>query len=256
MMSIKEKLTCKHCKTIYKDIEELIANNSSNKLFCPFCNQENLNQQFSINKLIKSLLEIELHKFKINPKYEKTLNNLKIEIEKMALLLKDPEHFIFEEFSELKRQVDLDRENLKMEIDELADCLIQQLESYEKRFKTEYKSNINIEHYNGLVESSRKQLTEYEKCLSLFSVENEKREEEFKESEQLIQRLQPKFNEIKNKLFSNLLITYKPMENNVKASFGKLIIKVSLFELNIRVNFINELFQNLRKIKKILKKNI
>ena len=190
------------------------------------CNQENKHFKIKVNNLIQSLLEVELHEFKINPKYEKTLNNLKIEIEKMALLLKDPEHFIFEEFSELKRQVDLDRDSLKMEIDELADDIIKKLESYEKSFKENYKKNVDFDYFNGLVESSRKQLTEYEKCLSLFSVENEKREEEFKESEQLIQTLQPSLNIIKNKLYSDFCIIYKPMENNMEDVFGKLIIKV------------------------------
>ena len=39
--------------------------------------------------------------------------------------------------------------------------LIQQLESYDKRFEAEYKTEIHLQNYNGLVESSRKQLAEY-----------------------------------------------------------------------------------------------
>ena len=42
--------------------------------------------------------------------------------------------------SELNRQVDLDREKLKNEIDDLSDDLIKQLESCEKKFKAEYKN--------------------------------------------------------------------------------------------------------------------
>ncbi len=101
----------------------------------------------------------------------------------MAVLLKDPENYIYEGIGELKRQVDLDREKLKKEIDELANDLIQQLESYETTFKKKYKSNIDLEHYYGLIESSRKQLDEYEKCLNLFSVENDQREQKCIESE-------------------------------------------------------------------------
>jgi hypothetical protein len=52
----------------------------------------------------------------------------------LAVLLKDPENFIYEEINELKRKVDLDREKSKKEIDELANDLIQQLESYETTF--------------------------------------------------------------------------------------------------------------------------
>jgi len=243
-MNIKEKLTCTYCNEIYKDpttlsccgnnickrhVEELMSNNSSNKFMCPICNKENCNQNSNVNKLIQNFIEIEIHKFELDPKYEQIFNNLKMEIKKFEAILKDPEHVIYEEISELKRQVDLDREKLKNEIDELADGLIQQLESYEKRFKAEYKANIDFEYYNGLVESSRKQLDEYEKCLSLFSTKNQEKDEKCNECEKTIKVLQPSIIETKEKLFSNLSIVYNPMENNIKDGFGKLIIKVILF---------------------------
>lgn len=38
--------------------------------------------------------------------------------------------------------MDLDRESLKNEIDSRADSLIHQLETYEKKFKAEYKTNV------------------------------------------------------------------------------------------------------------------
>ena len=111
------------------------------------------------------------------------------------------------------------------QIEEIHTQIIKKLESYEKKFK----SSVEIENYNGVVEASRKQLVEYEKCLSLFSVENEKRAEKYNECERVIKDLQQSVIEVKNKLFSNLSITYEPMEKNGKDLFGKLIIKVSLF---------------------------
>jgi hypothetical protein len=139
-MNIKEELTCKYCNQIYNipvtlacgdslckhHIDELISNNSSNILECPLCNETNTNHDFKVNKLIEKLIKRKLHEFKLNSKHEAVLNNLKIEIEKLALLLKDPENFIYQEFDELKRLVDLDREQMKIEIDKLANELIQQ----------------------------------------------------------------------------------------------------------------------------------
>ena len=110
---------------------------------------------------------------------------------------------IFEEISELKRQVDLDRESLKIQIDTLADGLIKQLESYEKRFKAEYKTEIDLHNYNGLVESSKEQLADYEKCLNLFSVEREEQDEKNNQSENEIDSLKLKIKELNKKLFSN-----------------------------------------------------
>ena len=92
MMTIKKELTCQYCNEIYKQpialpcgdsickhhIEELISNNSINKFNCPVCNKENLNQELNPNKILEKLIKIELHEFKINPIYEKTLDDLKI----------------------------------------------------------------------------------------------------------------------------------------------------------------------------------
>ena len=76
--------------------------------------------------------------------------------------------------------MDLNREDLNSKIDTLADDVINQLGSYEGVFKQEYKSKFAF--YDGLLESTRKQLAEYEKFLNLFSVTNEERERKTKES--------------------------------------------------------------------------
>ena len=245
MLNIKKKLECQHCYQVYKDpifllccgnnickqhIEEFISKSSSNKFSCPLCNQENSNQTFKVNTLIQELIENELHEFKLNPKYEKTLKNLAVEIKNLESLLKEPQSYIYEEINELKRQVDLNREELKGEIDELADGLIKQLESFEAKFKSECKEKVDLEYYNDLVESSKKQLAEYETCLNLFSVEIEKRDEKFKASETLIDTIQPKIREIKEKIFSNVSIKYQHTEVNIESLFGKLVIQVNFIK--------------------------
>ena len=200
--------------------------------------QENTNQNFHCDELVEKLIEMELHKFKLDPKYEITMNKLKIEIESLEAIIKDPENTIYEEISELKRQVDLDRENLKNEIDSKADDLIQQLETYEKRFKAEYQTNIDLEKYNQLVKSSRKKLIEFENCLNLFSVDNKEREEKTTEIEETITILQPNIMDIKNELFSNLSISYKPMGTNLNGLFGKLIVEVKINYILLMIQLI------------------
>ena len=115
---------------------------------------------------------------------------------------------------------------MKSEIDELDENLIKQLESYAKKFKSEQKKNVNLEHYNTLVESSRKQLIEYKKCLSLLSVENEEREKQSKESEENYHILREKIAEIKNMLLANSSITYEPITISKKDLLGRLVVKV------------------------------
>ena len=123
-----------------------------------------------------------------DPKYESILNSLKKEIVNLDTILNDPEYVVYEEISELKRKVDLDRETTKSQIDELADEFIQKLESYQKKFRAECKANIGLEHYKALIAASKKQLSEYEKCLSL--VENKEKDTKSKENEDLINNLQ------------------------------------------------------------------
>ena len=72
-------------------------------------------------------------------------------------------------------------------------------------------------------------MAEYEKCLSLFSVEIEKRDEKYKESEALIGTIQPKIKELKEQLFANVSIKYQHTEVSIENVFGKLIIQVSFF---------------------------
>jgi vacuolar-type H+-ATPase subunit I/STV1 len=192
-----------------------------------------LNQNFEVNKLIQNLIESNLHKFEVGPKFKTIYENFKTQIENLENILQDPENIIFKEINELKMQVNLDRIKLKSEIDSLADGLIQQLESYETRFKAEYKTEIHLENYNELVKSSRKQLNEYEHCLNLFSTTSEERNEKSSQIERITVDLQPKITELKQNLFSNTSLTYMPMDklykqtqSKLESFFGKLIIKV------------------------------
>ena len=245
-MNIKEKLSCKYCHNIFKEpinltccgdkickwhIEQQIT---KNKFTCPLCNQENTNQNFHCDKLIENLIEMELHKFKFDPKYETELSAMKLEIESLENILKNPEKIIDEEISELKRKVNLDRKNLNTQIDKIADDLIQQLESYEIQFKADIKKNLDLEKCNNWLESSRRQLVEFEKCLNLFSIENKERDEK------LMNILQPKIKNLKHEIYSNLnlKINYIPVKNNLNGLFGKLILEVSFQRRrSLRFNF-------------------
>jgi hypothetical protein len=233
-MNIKEELACKHCNKIYTNpiflffCGESICNqhiiiNSSNKFTCPFCNEENADGHFKANKLIEELISRKLHQFKINQNNERVFSSLKTEIQNLETILKDPENYIYEEINELKRQVDLDRENLKYQIDTLAGGLIQQLETYGKRFRNDYNSNKDLACYNDLVESSKKELAEYETYLRLFSAENKKINVD---SEKLVEKLKLTISELKDVLFSNVSIKHKKTDIAAESMFGKLIIQV------------------------------
>lgn len=237
-MNITEELKCKYCNEIYKNpitlnccgdnickqhVEELLLReNSSNNFACPLCFDKNVNQKLNVNKFMQKMLTSRLQNFQIDSKYREIFENIKKEFQELETNTK--ETAIYEEINDLKMQVDLDREKLKAEIDKQADDLFQQLESYEKRFKAEYKSK--IEYCNGLLDATRKQLDEYEQRLNLFSITNEEKNKTTSECEKIINDLQPNIKELKENFFSNLSIKYKPIENGVKVLIGELIFQV------------------------------
>lgn len=210
-MNLNEKLVCKCFKAINN---EPVAETKT--FLCPICNAENQIQNISVEAL------------ELDSNYKLTLNRFKVEIEKLETILRDPENFIYDEIHELKRQVDLDREILKCQIDELADELIQKLESLEKKFIAEHKVNMDLKHYSELVESSKKKFGEYEEFLRLFSTKKEELDEKCKQNETEINSMKSKLKQLRNKLFSNSLITYKPSDSGIQDLFGKLIVKVSI----------------------------
>ena len=236
-MNIKQNLTCKCCNKVYNDpitltccgesmckqhINEFLSNDDTNTFLCPFCNKQNSNQNLLASKLIQNFLDMEAHKFKIDPKYTRVFTDFKTEIRNLETILNEPENFLYEEIHELKRQVDLDREKVKSEIDKLADDLIEQLETFEKQFKTEYKTNIDMKHYTSLAETSRQQLKEYEKYLNLLSSNSEERDKQSKQSEITINNLKSQIVELKKSLLSNKLITYEPMETKIQDLYGSM----------------------------------
>ena len=137
-------LTCGHsvCK---HHIDELISSSATNKFLCPICSKEILNQDFTVSEIIQTLIDIELHEFKLDQKYENLVDSMKTEIRNLETIVRDPQNCIYEKISELKRKVDQDRETLKSEIDNIADGLMKALESCEAKLNSQIQANVDFD---------------------------------------------------------------------------------------------------------------
>ena len=108
-MNIKQNLTCKCCNKVFYEpialsccgesmckqhINELLSIDDSNTFLCPFCDKQNSNQNIVVSKTIQYLIDIDAHKFSIDPKYERVFNNFKAEIKNLETILNEPENFI------------------------------------------------------------------------------------------------------------------------------------------------------------------
>jgi hypothetical protein len=105
-----------------------------NKFECELCKEKHCipEKGFAINRRIQNGLDIDLNSLKLNTVYDKckkAVTDANNKIQKIEILEKDPENYIFEYFEELKRQVDLRREELKLKLDNCSDDIIKSIES-------------------------------------------------------------------------------------------------------------------------------
>lgn len=240
-MNIKEDFTCKLCKEIYKDpvflnccgenvckmhIDELFEAQQTN-VSCALCSKDLPSQKFHINKVMKNLIDRDVCKLDIDRKYEDVLEQLKMKIDQIENMHKEPENVIFNKIRELKRQVDLDKEEAKLKIDESAAEIIKKLDSYETEFKAGCQSISDSEYNGNLVANMKIKLAEYESVLRSLCSNNQERDKKSKETKHAIFILETEIQEYESKLFKNKTLDYEPMIN--KAYFGKLIVSAIFF---------------------------
>ena len=242
-MNVVQNLTCKYCNKVFKDpitlsccgknickkdIEEILSNTLTNNS-CPFCDKEIQNQAFNINETLQVMIEeMELPKFRIKPEYESFYKNLKEKIEQVERMHKDQENAVYVKFSELRRLVDLDRENAKQEIDNISDGLISELNAFESDFRATCKSKAYTDYYEKLIESMNRKLSKYEKCFNSLIATSENRSRTNTAIKKDIEVVDCVINEYENKFYKNKSIEYDPSKNIsvLRASFGKIVVSI------------------------------
>ena len=241
-MNLIDNLTCKYCNKIYTEPvflnccgqnickEDILLFKSSTGIFtCPICNTAVKRGKFQINQTLQVLIdEAELHKLKLDPGYLKTLNEFKEKLANIESIHKDPLNVIYDKISELKMDVDLDREKAKAEIDTLADDMIAKLNYLEAEFKAESSSKEILSYYDNLIGFMKKELNEYEKHLKSLSYTDEERKKKRNDVTDAIAILGMETNEFKNKLFKNKSLAYEPMQPAIWSLYGTLIVSTYL----------------------------
>ena len=252
-MNIKDDFTCSHCKETYMDpvfltccgenvckkhIDDLLL--QTENVLCMFCDKALPRQEFQINKVLKNLIDRELHTVTIDRKYEDVLEQLKKKISQIENMHVDPENVIYTKISELKRQVDLDRENAKLKIDKSADEIIKKLESYRTELKAGCHSISDSEYNAEIVAGMKIKLAEYESILRSLGKTNQDRENKCNEIEQATFILETEIQDYEFKLFKNKTLEYAPMIN--KTVFGKLIVSIIIFAYDPNRSSIKNIF--------------
>jgi hypothetical protein len=241
-MNIKDDFTCKHCNETFKEPVSLICCGENvckthieqlhtENLSCIFCGEALPRKEFHINKVLKNLIDRELHNLTIDQKYEDVLGQLKMKISQIENMHDDPENAIYTKIYELKRQVDLDRENAKLKIDKSADEIINKLDLYRTDLKAGCKSISDSEYNASLVAKIKIKLAEYESVLRSLGKSHQEREKKCKDVEQAAFILETEIQEYEYKLFKIKTLEYVPMKKKIGPVLGKLIVTFNILFL-------------------------
>jgi hypothetical protein len=240
-MSLKNLFTCGICKDLFIDPIILPCSNTickshlidNQKYNCYFCKVEhNIPLEgFKENLMAKHIIDnghyLTPDEKRIKNKMQESSLKLDELVSSYELKFSQTETKLFDHFSGIKTKIDLKREELKLEIDNYADFLIEKIKTYEK--------NLNL-FLNDIQSNDNKFRNS---CLDLkqsFKVEFSNSNINTKILEQLVAGLDKNINEIKEK-FS--LIESIELEN-LKYQFKSSIEKIDISSMYGSFFFFNQ----------------
>lgn len=168
------------CKT---HIDEMVKNKTEDTFDCVACQNDHLvpKEGFVVSKQIENLLNLQLYTLKAGPEYDeckKVIEEAKANYDKIETLQKNSECYIYEYFEDIKRQVDLRREDLKLKIDSKSDEIIRYIE----KFRLDHiKVSKKVNKITANIEKSKTELDLYITQFDTFEI-NDKKFEKIKNS--------------------------------------------------------------------------
>lgn len=195
-------------------------------LECEICHVEHIipKEGFMVNKRMQECLNIQLNTLKLLPVYDECKEVIRIAKENVAKIEKletSAENYIYEYFEDIKRQVDLRREDLKAKIDKYSDETIQSIESSQLSYiKLSKEANRLAEN----IDKSKKELDEFVTGFDTFQIDEKK----FATIKQNVSDLNDKFkgiiSEYHDSLLGNKEYSLKFNGFNVAQTFGCLFV--------------------------------
>ena len=204
-------------------IYELLGNDN-NKLKCQFCPRDHPIPEdgFIVNKQIQKALDIKLNTLKLNPVYDECKNMImeaKENVTKIESLERNAESYIYEYFEDIKRKVDLRREDLKMKIDTCSDELIKSIESNQLNC---IKLSKEVDRLTSDIEKFKQELNELVDRFDTFEINDAK----FTDIKQSVTVLNDSFTKIleeyNDSLIGNKEYTFKFKDIEIEDIFGRL----------------------------------
>lgn len=193
-----------------------------NSIKCMLCHKKHTvpEEGFVVNKLIQNALHIKFNTLKLNPVYDECKKEIEASRERVAkieTMKNDPEIYIYEYFEEIKRKVDLRREDLKLKIDDYSNDIIKSINTTQV-VCTRLSKDVN--KFSTDIEESKKEL---DKLIHQFdTIEND--EKKFGDIKKNVSGLNQKFStaidRYKDSLIRNKEYSFSFKEQTIEDVFG------------------------------------
>ena len=245
---VKHFLDCDHCNNLLVDpvtivcgynvckkhLDELVENSSEARKFrCLVCPKQHTipEEGFVVNGRFQKQLDMELNKFIPSQAFEdckQIINDARDYVSKIEALEKDPEFYIYEYFEDIKRKVDLRREEIKLRVDSCSDEMIRSIENSKENCVRLAKEGRRLKMD---INKQKKVLDELLERFDRFDID-EKEFEEIKESVVLLnRRITFKIEEYKCSVVGNKVYSFEIKDIDIENNFGslKVVEKVDYF---------------------------
>ena len=238
---VKSFLDCDQCNKLLVDpvvmacgkfickihLEKLLYHESKEKntFICEICQGEHFipKDGFVVSDRLQDLLDVELNKLEPSPMFDecrKTLEEAMANLINIEQIETTPESYIYDYFEEIKRQVDLRREDLKYKIDIYSDEIIKSIETTQTNCM---KLSKEVEKITYNIDKLKKELNELVVKFDTLKFDDEK----FKGIKSTVSVLNQEFkkviSEIQYSLLDNKVFTFQFNELPVKDIFGSFI---------------------------------
>jgi len=234
---IKDLLICENCSQLYEEYEtpkmlpccgnticykcvQLTENQvKNNKFQCIVCNDVDTipKNGFQINQLAVRLLRKKPQEISRGPEADKLKKNI-FELENLVNMLifeiENGDHLITEDCKELRRQVQLVKEEKIEKINKHCDALFLKIDTYEEKCKNKYKEmNESKKKANELIKTVDESIQQQNAYLRQLKIDEKETMECNQKMEELIEKIENERKNIKKSMFG-----YQAMKFNANSS--------------------------------------
>jgi len=204
-------------KTIcYNCVQTIEIQSKNNQYTCIACKKEEKmpNKGFGVNNIVSKLITRRPKEISRGQEAEKLKQNLcELEkfVNKLIFEMENGEHLITENCNELRRKVQLAKEEKIEEINKLCDSLFLKIETYEEKCKCNYKEMNELikQKANELIKSVNESIQQQNAYLRQLAIDDKNTMECNQKMDELKKQIEKERKNIKKSMFGNQIMKFE-----------------------------------------------